>query len=92
MDLLAMQMEENRRKLKTTVLYREDGTWLKVEVSRLVTCLITEVSQHPKHPEYLVLFGHYTKEKISEAIIGGLAYITLQVTGVDELPFNPGFI
>jgi hypothetical protein len=94
MDLLAMQVAENRRKLKMTVLHREGGVWHQIEVGRLVNGLMTEVSQLPKHPEHLVLFGHYTKEETLKALLGGQAYTALQITGVDskELPFVPGFI
>lgn len=94
MDLMAMQIAENRSKLKTTVLHRQGGVWHQVEVGRLVSGLMTEVSQHPKHPEHLVLFGHYTKEETLRALLGGQAYTALQVTGTDskELPFVPGFI
>jgi hypothetical protein len=94
MNLMEMQIEENRRKLKTTVLYREGGTWDRIEVGRLVNGLKTEVSQHQKHPAYLVLFGHYTKEQTLQALLGGQAYTAIQVIGADskELPFVPGFI
>lgn len=94
MDLLAMQVVENRRKLKMTVLHREGGVWHQMEVGRLVNGLMTEASQHPKHLEHLVLFGHYTKEQTLEALLGGQAYTAVQVTGTDskDLPFVPGFV
>lgn len=92
MNLMGMQMEENRRTLKTTVLKREGGVWSPQEVSLLVGGLKTEVSQHLKYPECLILFGHFTKEQTLEAIMGGLAYVATQMTGVDGLPFTPGFV
>ncbi len=94
MDLLGMQIEESRRKLKMTVLRREGGTWHPTEVGKLVNGLMTEVSQHPKFQEYLVLFGHHTKEATLKAIGAGQAYTALQITGTHskELPFVPGFV
>ncbi len=93
-DLNLMQIEENRRRLKTTVLYRQNGNWHPLEVGLLTTNLDTEVSCHPKYPEYLILFGHYTKQQTLGALRGCQAYIATQVTGMesDKLPFNPGFI
>jgi len=93
MDLLAMQVVENRRNLKMTVLHRAGGVWHHVEVGRLVNGLMTEVSQLQKYPEHLVLFGHYTKEETLKALLGGQAYTAVQVIGTDskELPFVPGF-
>jgi hypothetical protein len=93
-DFQAMRMEENSQKLKMTILYRSGGKWHIEEVRRLVLGLTTEASQLPIFPEYVVLFGHFTKEQTLEALLGGVAYTATQVTGVDskELPFNPGFI
>jgi hypothetical protein len=89
-----MQVAENRRKLKMTILYRKDGVWHHDEVRKLSNGLTTEVSSHPKHPEYLVLFGHYTKEVTLQALGGGLAYTATEIVGIDnkQLPFPPGFI
>lgn len=92
MDLHVMRIAENRRKLQTTVLHRPGGKWHGTEVSRLVNGLITEVSEHHKHPEYLIIFGHYTKEQTLKAIGGGVAYTAQQMTGMEKLPFSPGFV
>ena len=94
LDLMAMRIEKNIRNLKTTVLHRPDGVWYQLEVNRLVSGLMTEISQHPKHPEYLILWGHHTKEQALKAILGGVAFTATQVTGQNspELPFNPRFI
>lgn len=94
MDLMAMQVAENRRNIKMTVLYRKDGTWHHSEVGKLVNNLMTEASQHPQHPEYLVLFGHHTKAATLKAIGGGSAYTATEIVGTDNkrLPFRPGFI
>jgi len=94
MDLLAMDLLEKRKKLKVTILHREGGTWHPSEVSRLVNGLMTEVSQQRDCPEYLLLFGHYTKEQTLEALLGGQAYTVSQVTGIDskELPFRPPWV
>ena len=94
MDLLAMQIAENRRNLKMTVLCREGGTWHQAEVEKLVRGLTTEVSKNPKYPEYLVLFGHHTKAETLRALGGGQAYTATEVIGMDnkDLPFIPRFV
>ena len=93
MNLIAMQVAENRRNLKMTLLRREGGVWHRSEVEKLVNGLMTEVSEHPQHPEYLILFGHHTKEVTLNALGGAQAYIVIQIVGTDckELPFVPGF-
>ncbi len=94
MNLVAMQVTENQRNLKMTVLYRQGGVWHPSEISQLMRGLKTETSRSPKHPEYLVLFGHYTKEETLKALLGGQAYTAVPIVGVDseKLPFVPGFI
>lgn len=93
MNLVAMQIAENRRNLKMTVLRRQGGTWHQSEVSKLVNGLMTEVSERPQYPEYLVLFGHYIKDKTLKTLGGGQAYIATKIVGTDnkDLPFVPGF-
>lgn len=93
MNLMALQVAENMRKLEMTVLFRQGGTWSREEVSNITNGLMTQVSSHPQHPEYLVLFKHFTKAKALEAHGGGLAFTATQVTGVQnkDLPFVPGF-
>ncbi|MDD5464095.1 MAG: hypothetical protein PHP62_03020 [Candidatus Moranbacteria bacterium] len=94
MNLMAMQIEENRQKVKMTILRREGGTWQTWEVSNLACGLMTEVSQHPQHPEFLVVFGHYTKEQTLKAHGGGLAYNAIEIIGISDprLPFIPSFV
>jgi hypothetical protein len=55
---------------------------------------MTEVSEHPQHPKYLILFGHYTKAETLEALVGGRTYTATNITGTNnkDLPFVPGFI
>lgn len=93
MNLVAMQVADSRRNLKMTVLRREGGTWHRVEVSRLANGLMTEVTEHPHHPEYLILFGHHTKEAISKTLGDGQTYTVSAIVGADnkELPFASGF-
>lgn len=88
-DLAAMRMLENRRNLQVTILHRPGGAWSQEEVSRLVNGLHTEVQYLGSRPEYLLVWGHYTKGQTLEAIMGGVAYATTQVTGVDKLPWFP---
>jgi hypothetical protein len=91
MDLVGMQVRENMRNLKLTVLHRPGGIWSNVDVSRLANGLMTEVYNHPKHPEHLILFGHYSKEQTLEALLGGMAYTATQLVGLNNeaLPFKP---
>ena len=91
MDLLAMDLLDKRRKAKFTVLRRQNGTWSSSEISMLVKGLQAEIGSHPRHPEYLVIPGHYTKEAISRIIGDKPSYTVTQVTGVGskELPFIP---
>lgn len=88
MDLIR---EQRIRTIKMTVLHRPGGQWWTEEVARLTNGLMTEVSSHPRHPEDLILLGHYTKEQTLRAIGGGVAYTATPMTGTKELPFMPGF-
>ncbi|MFA6437142.1 MAG: hypothetical protein WC242_03190 [Candidatus Paceibacterota bacterium] len=92
-DLQLAMMEENRRNLKVTVLHRPGGKWTNIEVGRLINGLMTEAVQCRDHPEYVVLYGHYTKEQTLEALGGVMAYTAIQVTGADDprIPFPTGF-
>lgn len=90
-NLSAIINEGQRKELKYTVLHRPNGVWHESEVARLIDGLPTEVSRLPKFPEYLILFGHFTKEETLKAIMGGVAYTATQVTGTKDLPFHPGF-
>jgi hypothetical protein len=94
MDLVGMQVEKNMRELKLTVLHRPSGTWDKIEVSRFVGGLMTNVYSHPQHPEHLILHGHYTKEQTLKALLGGITYTATQVVGINNeaLPFRPSLI
>lgn len=89
MNLGVMQVVENRKNLKTTVLFRNGGTWPSLEIDRLGNKLV--VSGHPKCPEYLLVSGHYTKDEILEALWGGRSFTVSQVVGVESLPFTPAF-
>lgn len=86
MNLVAMGMIENHKKMKVTILHRPGGVWHNSEVGRLVEGLTTEASGHPQRPEYLMLFGHYTKEQTLRAIGGGVAYTVKPITGVYRNP------
>lgn len=93
MNLVAMQVAKYRRNLKMTVLRRKGGSWHRFEVNNLVNGLMTDVSENPQHPEYLVLLGHRTKEETLKALGGGQAYTATEIIGTDnkDLPFVPGF-
>jgi hypothetical protein len=93
-SLIDLIMKNNRRKLQTTVLYRKGGTWSATEVGRLIRVLETEACQNPKHPEYIILFGHHTKEATLKALIAGVDYTATPVIGADsdQLPFRTTFV
>ena len=90
-NMMFNDLKERRSKIGFTVLYRKDGTWSNYEVSNFVNRLVTEAYQSKLKPEYLILFGSYTKAKTLEALGGGLAYTAEQVMGADNimLPFKP---
>ncbi len=94
MDLVGMQVVENRQKMKMTLLHRPGGVWHESEVGWLVHKLNTVASHHLKHPEHLILWGHYTKDQTLAAIGGGQAYTATMITGVQDarLPFLPSFV
>lgn len=86
MDFKAIRMIESQKKMQVTILHRAGGVWHSTEVNRLVNDLMTEASQLPQHPEYLMLFGHYTKEETLRVIGGGVAYTAKPITGVYNNP------
>ncbi len=93
-SLSVLHMEETAKNMKLTVLCRPNGVWHRPEVSRIINGLMTEASEHQQHPEYVILFGHYTKEKVLEALGGGVLFTVTQVTGSNstELPFRAPFM
>lgn len=94
MNLLAMHREATARDMRLTVLHRPNGTWSKLELGRLVNGLTTEACSHPKHPEDIIVYGHYSKDEVLGAILGGQVFTVKQVTGIEnpELPFRPSFM
>lgn len=94
MDLWAMEVREKRAQAKVTVLNRPGGRWYDIEVGRIVNGLKTSVSQHPQHPEFLLVAGEYTKAQVLKAMWGGQTFSCIVITGLDDqsLPFTPEFI
>lgn len=92
MNLVGMIAEGNRKKMKLTVLHRPGGTWSGIDLGKLHR-LSPKISGHPKHPEYIILLGHFNNGQTLEVLDGGLAYTATMVTGMDspELPFVPSF-
>jgi len=92
--LLDLVHEQHLRTVKMTVLHRPGGVWTKTEQGRLVNGLTTEAYTHPRHPECVILLGHFTKRQTLDAIWGGIAYTATQVVGVEDerLPFRPPFV
>lgn len=89
--IMSEDIKEKRANTKFTLCHRPGGTWGAAEVSRLVTNLkpMTEAVQLPSNPEYLVLYGHYTKDQMKHAGGAGLAWTVEQCMGIEKLPFNP---
>ena len=78
-------------RIEMTVLHRKGGIWHQSEVGKLASGLITTVSERSQYPEYIILWGHYTKEATLKALVGGQAYTATKVTRTDDkrLPFIP---
>jgi len=89
MDLMALSMLESRRSTKFTVLSRK-APWTEREVGLLINGLICEAYGSPAHPNDLILFGEYTRDRVV-AIIGECFEEHKNVTGYEnpELPFRP---
>ena len=85
MNLVGMDMIEARKMMQVTLLQRV-GCWYPVEIDRLMIGLQTIVSHHPKHPECVMLFGHYTKPQILATMQGGATFTAKQITGVYQNP------
>jgi hypothetical protein len=87
MDLLGSILLDNRKKFKATVLYRKGGFWSREEIVRVVDALHNEISQHPQHPEYAIINGHYPEDVIKKAV-GSNDFTVTQNVGVDNLPWR----
>jgi len=91
--IMVDDLKRRRNGTKVTLLHRPNGNWDHIDTGRLCNGLMTEVAQHPKFPNHLILFGHHTKENVLRALLGGEAFAATQITGVDnkDLPFVPPF-
>lgn len=94
MNLLGMDLRAKRAQQKITLLHRPGGTWHREEVSRLVAGFNNSICEHPKHPEYLILPEHRTKEEVLDVILDGQAFDVTNVLGFEnpDLPWVPQFI
>ena len=83
-----MDMLQKQRELKLTILHRKGGAWHEQETSKLLK-LTPAIDGHQKHPEYIVLLGHFTKAQTLAALGGGQSYTVTQVVGArnEQLPF-----
>lgn len=84
------KLKEAAKKLKSTVLFRQGGTWTAEEKAGLST-LKGGVWTHAKHPEYMILQGHVSGRAISKALPGAAPYNVTKVIGTNrrKLPFQP---
>ena len=91
--LMPLEVERIRREIQLTILHRPSGDWTSSESGRIVNGLMTEMEQHPQYPEYAILFGHYSKQDVLQALSGGVSFTALQVTGVEDerLPWRTRF-
>ena len=89
--MFASDIISRRAALKFTVLYREGGVWNDFEVSKLVNNLNTDVYRMRIHPEYVILWEHFTKAQALDAIGGGFAFTAKEVVGLEnpDLPWKP---
>ncbi len=93
MNVIRAMNQDYRRHVKITILQRAGGTWDQSEIDKLVNSLRTDLSCHPKHPEFLVIFGHHSIETMIQLLDGGSPFTITQITGIynKELPFVPSF-
>lgn len=87
----AARLLKLRADLKTTILHRPVGEWHPEELSRVVNGLHTVIARHYTFPEYVIVLGHFTKEQVLEVMWGGAAFTAVSHTGLEGLPFNPGW-
>lgn len=84
---------ERGTRMPITVLRRVGRTWQPIEATLLRTHLNTSVIGHARHPEYLLLRGHFEKHQTLPVMLGGDTYTVEKVSGMDNegLPFVPGW-
>lgn len=92
--MMAEDIKTRRAKMEFTVLTRgkgSDGVWHRSEVNRIVNGLSAELYTLPALPQHLILWGHFTKEQVLQAMDGGCTFTAMQVQGLEnpELPFRP---
>lgn len=69
MDLVGIDVKKRRQQAKITILTRKDGNWSDEEINKLVAAIqIKIINQHPQHPDKLMIYGDYSKEKLALAI------------------------
>lgn len=79
----------------TILACMDGGIWSPLELSGLASILGTVVAvNHSKHPGYLIILGHYTKDQTVEALGSKSHLVVEQVSCFNDserLPFNPHF-
>lgn len=83
-NLVALHAQELRNKAPFTILHRSGGIWSGNEVNKLTNGLAARIQGKNNAPEYLVVFGHYTKAQALAALGGGLAFTSSQVVGYEN--------
>lgn len=86
------ELKESTKNLKTTVLYRKDGTWDVREINGLCHRFSSGVWDHSRYPEYLILKGHLAPKTIKDSLpVDAAEYAVTHVTGTNkkQLPFLP---
>lgn len=80
-------------KMPITILRRPGGAWRPIEATLLCTHLNASIIGNPKHPEYLLLRGHFEKHETLPCMLDGMTYSVQKVSGLDSknLPFIPGW-
>jgi hypothetical protein len=91
MDLVGMETARRLREMQFTVLHRAGGRWQPSEVSKFVSVLKAAVGGHPRHPEHLILFGHFTRDQVGRVLGTGASYSLENLVGFNnpDLPFTP---
>jgi len=77
-----------------TVIHKANDIWDKTEIHALINKIGASVSQDEKLPDYLILFGSYSHNRISKELPKDCIFSVNEFTeedGPEAFPFKPKF-
>jgi hypothetical protein len=78
--------------VRTTELYYATTGWTQEEIHLLSDKFETYVSRDPRFPNYLIMYGGYSKMQVLSAIRSSRDVLTVvQKTGINQLKFIPTY-